>query len=288
MKKMVPGRGWAYFGLLLGLAGSTTGNVANTVLTQTDVPLALRVPFAVAWPVWTWVGIEVLTRTQWRRSWPHWIARLILMGPTTLVAAFVSYLHLHHVMLLAGEPGLAQAVGPLAVDGTLFGCTVALLVTRRKMNELDDQATKLTLAERVAAMRATALAVKDAALTGETQQADPAPAEVPAEDIVDAELVPVTNVPAVPVLPALPTQRGPVALRGSWDVAKAVQMILAGERDEAVATAVGVGAKMVQRTRRAVLVLKADPTAEIPAAWKVPAAAVQIIRQELVAQAVTQ
>lgn len=264
MNRMSPGRGWAYGGLLLGLIGSITGNVASTVLAVTDIPLQLRVPFAVGWPVWTWVGIEVLTRTQWRRHWTHWIARLILMGPTTLVAASVSYLHLNHIMGLAGEPGLAQIIGPLAIDGTLFGCTVALLVTRRTYGTEQDPGTRLTLAERVSALRATAIAVKDAATKDALE--DP---KVPDPQI------PITNVPVVP------RQRTSVSLRGSWDVAKVVRMVLEGHRDTDIAAAVGVGPKQVQRVRRAVGVLMADPAAQVPAAWKVPAAAVAIIRQEV-------
>ena len=257
---MAPGRGWAYFGLLLGLAGSTTGNVASTVLSATDVPLQLRVPFAVAWPVWTWVGIEVLTRTQWSRHWTHWIARLILMGPTTVVAAFVSYLHLSHVMLLAGEPSLARTLGPLAIDGTLFGCTVALLVTRRGTFERDTE--RRTLADRVSSLRSSVLAVKDAAVSG-------VPAiEGPAE------------VPEVPAQRSLRTSRTSV-LRGTWDPDKAVRMILDGDTNEDIAGTVGVGSKMIQRTRRAVLALQQVPPMDIPAEWKVPAEVQRIIREVL-------
>lgn len=290
-----PGRGWAYLGLLLGLAGSVAGNVANTILTDTRVTEWLRVPFAVAWPVWTWVGIEVLTRIEWRRHWSHWIARLILMGPTTLVAAFVSYLHLHHLMVLSGEPGLAQAVGPLAIDGTLFGCTVALLVTRAQERTAGQERTRRTLAQRVAEIKAGADAVVAAVKMPVRPVEDPDP---------DLELAPrISPVELGPERPALlpldqglldlqakadqerqkvPAQRPRTStLRGTWDVAKAVQLILDGEKDADVAATVGVGPKQIQRTRRAVQAFKVQgPHAHIPVDWKVPDAVVQVIREE--------
>lgn len=270
---MTPGRGWAYFGLLLGLAGSTTGNVASTVLAATDVPLQLRVPFAVAWPVWTWVGIEVLTRTQWSRHWTHWIARLILMGPTTVVAAFVSYLHLSHVMLLAGEPSLARTLGPLAIDGTLFGCTVALLVTRRGTFERDTD--RRTLADRVSSLRSSVLAVKDAAVSGTP---DAQPTKVP-------EVEGPAGVPKVPAQRSPGTPTRTPALRGTWDPDKAVRMILDGSTNEDIAGTVGVGSKMIQRTRRAVLALQQVPPMDIPVEWKVPAEVQRIIREVLAERA---
>lgn len=276
-----PGRGWAYFGLILGLAGSVAGNVANTVLTTSGVHLALRVPFAVTWPLLTWVAIEVLTRTVWSRSFSHVATRVFLTGPVALVAAFVSYLHLHHLMVLSGEPGLAQAVGPLAIDGTLFGCTVALLVTRAQERAAGQTAKRQTLAERVAATRALVDDVKYA-VTRPAPKVDPigaVPAPVLAEVPLGPEVLPVPVSPA-PKVPAPRSPRTPV-LRGTWDVAKAVQLILDGEKDQDVAATVGIGQKAIQRTRRALVAIRQDPQADIPPEWKVPAAVVQVIRQEL-------
>jgi hypothetical protein len=268
-RKMSPGRGWAYLGLVVGLAASVTGNVANTLLVTTQVHDGLRVPFAVLWPLLTYLAIEVLTRTQWRSGWAHVLTRAFLAGPVALVAAFVSYLHLHHLMILAGEPGLAQAVGPLAIDGTLFGCTVALLIT----SPARDIATeRRSLAERVAAARTAVTDIRDAVRVPVARGSDIGATTVPC--LSDAPMGP--EVPPVKI----PAQRVP-ALRGSWDVAKAVQMILNGSKDAVIADVVGISPKVIQRTRRAVTLLRSNPRAEVPAAWKVPPAVVEVIRREV-------
>lgn len=288
-RKLPPGHGWAYFGVVLGLIASVAGNVANTVLTVSAVPLQLRVPFAVAWPVFVYIGIEVLTRVEWERNWRHWIARLMLMGPMTLVAAFMSYLHLHHLMILSGEPGLAQAVGPIAVDGTLFGCTVALLVTRHVARGQDTE--RKSFAERVAAARQTITDVASAA-AGKTEEAPvlelkvptPAPSadQAPAKDDVDAELEKLLDEArpvSPPKSPAGPRSYTP---RGSWDVVKAVGLIQDGEMsDQAIADLVGTGVKSIQRARRAYRALHTDPRATVPTEWKVPGHVLDIIRREV-------
>lgn len=134
------GRKWAYAGVILGFSASVTANVASTALKVTDVPLALRIPFAIFWPLATYVAIEVLARIDWNTSWSHRAIRMVLWGPVGAVAAFVSYLHQHHLMVLAGEPGLAQGFGPIAVDCLLFGMTATLIVTRPKAATFDPYA----------------------------------------------------------------------------------------------------------------------------------------------------
>lgn len=282
-RKLPPGHGWAYFGVVLGLIASVAGNVANTVLTVSAVPLQLRVPFAVAWPVFVYIGIEVLTRVEWERNWRHWIARLMLMGPMTLVAAFMSYLHLHHLMILSGEPGLAQAVGPIAVDGTLFGCTVALLVTRHVARGQDTE--RKSFAERVAAARQTITDVASAAAgkTEETPAVEPTAApETPVKDDVDAELEKLLDEARPVSPPKSPAGPRSYAPRGSWDAVKAVALIQDGELgDQAIADLVGVGVKQIQRARRAYRALHADPRATVPGEWKVPGHVLDIIRREV-------
>lgn len=279
-RKLPPGHGWAYLGVLLGLVASVAGNVANTVLAESTVDLKLRIPFAVAWPVFVYIGIEVLTRVEWIQNWRHWIARLMLMGPMTLVAAFMSYLHLHHLMILSGEPGLAQAVGPLAIDGTLFGCTVALLVTRAGGRGIERE--RKSLAERIADARQTLTDAKDAA-TGKATEVpaiEPAP-EVPAQivkrtqDAIEDELQALIE----ETKPRSPRTRT-YTPRGSWDVRKAVDLIADGElSDQAIADLVGTGIKSVQRARRGYGFLRQNPTASVPSDWKVPAAVVDVIRE---------
>jgi hypothetical protein len=65
----------------------------------------------------------------------------------------------------------------------------------------------------------------------------------------------------------------------SWDVATAVRMMLEGERDTAIAGQPGMpSVKTLERVRRAVSAVRADPSAEIPESWKVTPAVVQVIR----------
>jgi hypothetical protein len=304
--KLPPGHGWAYLGVILGLGASVAGNVSNTVLTPSDVHLGLRIPFAVLWPIFLGIGIEVLTRIEWERNWRTWVARALLVGPVSALSAFMSYLHLHHLMILSGEPGLAQAVGPVAIDGTLFGCTVALMVTRGRARH-GAVTQRQTLVDRVAAMRTTLADLKDAATK------DPAPAlkvvpdpfPVPVSPAVEVQR-PVTSVPLVPgplgtalspVVPAwrvsdredwssapvsparVPVRRSPV---GSWDMKEAVRLVLEGVRsNQDIADQVGTGAKTVQRMRRAAVLLVSDPGAVVPAAWKVSPDVVDLIRTEV-------
>lgn len=286
--KLPAGHGWAYLGVVLGLTASIAGNIANTVLTTSAVPLELRVPFAVAWPVFLGIGIEVLTRTAWERNWKHWAARAILMGPMSLVSGFMSYLHLHHLMIMSGEPGLAQAIGPLAVDGTLFGCTVALLVTRVAAR-LDGQesAPRVTLAQRVAAARQGALDIT-AAAAGRTE----VPA-ISAEVVADrstAEQDPTVLVPAfqVPAVPAaeVPVSAVPVSPAGrtrtSVDYAKVTRLVLEHPKDQDVADLIGSSPKTPQRVRRAVRLM--DTTTDLAAianTVKLSPAAVRTINLEL-------
>lgn len=142
------GRRWAYAGVVLGFTASITANVANTVLSGHTVPLALRIPFAVVWPLFTYVAIEVIVRTNWSKSLTHTMIKLVLWVPVAGVGAYVSYLHQHHLMVMAGEPGMAQLFGPLAVDGMLFGMTARLIATRQRTSlaELTPELQELALA----------------------------------------------------------------------------------------------------------------------------------------------
>lgn len=130
MQTNTSGKRWARAGLIFGAALSVLGNVAHTVLATSPVSLWLRIPFAVVWPVALFVGIEVLVRVDWRRKMIDLLGRLLLVVPVSVVAAVVSYLHLHSLMILAAEDDFSALVGPLAIDGLMLGSTVALLAIR--------------------------------------------------------------------------------------------------------------------------------------------------------------
>jgi Protein of unknown function (DUF2637) len=162
------GRGWAYLGLVLGGAASIAGNVTHTVLTPAAtssgiiVPLELRVPFAVIAPVFLAVGIEVLTRVPWRRNWRHWVVRVAGVLPIAIAAAVVSFDHLHNLALLAGETKLVSIVLPVAIDGLMVMCAVALLLTVAGTSDTPGQSGR-TLAQRVRDVRTSVSDIRTAA-----------------------------------------------------------------------------------------------------------------------------
>lgn len=141
------GQRWARGGLAFGALFSIIGNVTHTVMSTSAMTLWIRVPLAVVWPVALFIAVEILVRVDWRARFIDWLGRVLLTVPVSIVAAIVSYLHLHHLMTLAGEPGSASILGPVAVDGLMLGSTVALLAIRARSlaEELPELEPVLTL-----------------------------------------------------------------------------------------------------------------------------------------------
>jgi hypothetical protein len=259
-------RRWAYTGIVVGGLASIAGNVTSTVLTESEVHLGFRIPWAVLWPVLVYIGIEVLTRTDWRKGPAHWAARLVLIGPVSMVAALVSYLHIHHLMRLSGEIGLAQAVGPLAIDGTLFGCTVVLLLTRAAAEKTEHLSAPATIVEAGVTAEGPTLAptieyaprpepvvvpeseeVRAYALADLLPAPVSAPPAIPGLDLGEPMKLPGWEAPAPPA-PAARKTRGP---RKDWDRDRARKLLLEGKTCPAVAAELGnnVDRKTVQRLR---------------------------------------
>lgn len=263
-------RGWAYIGVGLGFLASITANIASTVLKATEVPLQLRVPFAVFWPVATYVAIEVLVRTEWSASWSHRFVRLVLAGPVAVVAAFVSYLHQHHLMILAGEPGLAQGLGPIAVDSLLFGMTAVLILTR------PGSATPVVeAAPESESVKSVVEVIEDAA--GASQPIEPGidwQAEFEALDKV-TEDVPAPKPLPVPVSPAPRATRS----RVDYDVRRVAELVFAGATPgEIIASVPGLTRTPAYRLVKVGRILATDPSAAISPAEKVAAEHVEILR----------
>jgi hypothetical protein len=123
------GRRWARFTLLLALFISMAGNVTHTILAESEISLWLRVPPAALWPIFTFLGIEVLVRIIWQPTTTHKTARALVLFPA-IPAAIVSYEHLYSLLLLMGEEKFIAAIGPAAIDGAMIGMTIVLLTTR--------------------------------------------------------------------------------------------------------------------------------------------------------------
>lgn len=117
---------WARGGLIFGVTMSIAGNVANAVLTHSDIHVALRIPGAVGWPLALFVGIEVMVRNRHRRSALAYIGRGLLLS-VSVTTFITSFINLNGFMTKAGEPALAAVTGPLGIDGLMLGCTIMLL-----------------------------------------------------------------------------------------------------------------------------------------------------------------
>jgi hypothetical protein len=129
MKTIENGQTWARAGLIGGVIASIAGNVANACLTQTPVSVLLRIPMAVIWPVFLFVAVEVLVRNRGARGVLARVGQVALLT-VTVPTAITSFVNLHALMIKAGEPGIAQLTGPLAIDGLMLGCTIMMLATR--------------------------------------------------------------------------------------------------------------------------------------------------------------
>lgn len=123
------GSKWARSGLVFGVIASVAGNVSNACLTDSQASIILRVPLAVVWPVALFIGVEVLVRNRAVRGLLARIGQLALLS-VTVPTAITSFVNLHALMIKAGEPGMAQLTGPLAIDGLMLGCTVMMLAAR--------------------------------------------------------------------------------------------------------------------------------------------------------------
>lgn len=124
------GRKWARFWLVVALLVSTIANVTHAVLADSEITLWLRVPGAMIWPIFTFAGIEILVRMIWERRASHSVTRWVLIS-AAVPAAITSYEHQYSLLGMMGETQLIQFIGPIAVDGFMIGCTMALLFTRK-------------------------------------------------------------------------------------------------------------------------------------------------------------
>lgn len=122
------GVGWARFGFWLGLGVSIAANVLHAL--QPAAPAAAVVGSAV-WPVLLLIAVEVLSRVDWGEHRGQRIAGLTGAGVVAVVAAIASYQHMRGLLLGWGEPPFLAAIEPIAVDGLMVLCGMALLVAGR-------------------------------------------------------------------------------------------------------------------------------------------------------------
>lgn len=254
MQDNTSGRRWSRFALGFGAVMSILGNETHTVLTPGHLNIVIRTALAIVWPVALFVAVEVLVRVNWRAQFIDYAGRVIMMIPVTIVAAVVSYQHLHALMRLAGEDSVSALIGPVAIDGLMVGGTVALL-----------------------AIRAASLVESEPAPVqheiGISQPMDP--------DFRawDEELELATPLSPAPVSPAPITEPRARAPRATWDARHVCELAVAGAHKSVAHREAGIGESTFTRYDRAARLLKTDPRAEVPATYKVPSEHVAILRE---------
>ena len=119
------GRLWARAGFWFGIFTSISGNVAHSYINPN--PHLGAVLSSAFWPLALLISLEVIARVSWPRG--RWWAATRYGGLTTVavIAAIVSYLHMSALLRFYGEDPLTSVIGPLAPDGLLVVCSVALL-----------------------------------------------------------------------------------------------------------------------------------------------------------------
>jgi hypothetical protein len=265
------GRRWARFALIFGAAMSVLGNETHTFLTLGAVNLPIRIVLAFIWPTALFVAVEVLVRVNWRNRFIDYAGRAVMMIPVSMVAAVVSYQHLHALMLQGGEDSFSAAIGPLAIDGLMIGGTVALLAIR------------------AASLVAVALEPIDApeldealdrwvnqhgAMRNELEEHSEADwsraAEVELGQAMLADEI-------APVSPA-PLERAPRAPRATWNAAEVCELAVREVKAGEASAQTGIGQSTYGRYLKVARILKADPRASVEGE-KVPSAHVAIMRE---------
>lgn len=117
--------------LIFTLVISVIANITETTLAVSEISLWLRVPGAAVWPILAFRAIEILVRMLWERRFSHYLTRSLILIPG-IPAIIVSYEHQRALLIAMGETGVVPFIGPIAIDGLMIGCTLALLVTRQR------------------------------------------------------------------------------------------------------------------------------------------------------------
>lgn len=234
------GKGWARFALIFGAAASILGNETHTVLTPGPLDLIIRMVFAAFWPAALFIAVEVLVRVPWRKKFLDFAGRALMLIPVGIVAAVVSYQHIHSLMIMGAEDPVSSTIGPLAIDGLMIGGTVALLVIRAlsTVEPVTDIAPAIERLERLA----------DEHTSGDWDRA--------AEIELGQQMIEIA-----PTSPAAP--RAP---RSGWDARKLAELIVDGAKDAQIKDATGASPTTAGRFRKVAKALQSDPRAAIDSA----------------------
>jgi hypothetical protein len=257
------GRRWARGFLVLALIVSVVGNVAHTVLADSEISLWLRVPGAVVWPMFTFGAVEILVRVIWEKRAPHVFARLFLLA-VSIPAAITSYEHLFQLLKMSGESMWIAVIGPAAIDGMMIGCTMVLLFTRN-VPTVETTPVNLDAAEE-----------RLERLVAEQTFAD----EVRlAQEMSIEEVSPLPELSAAPLAPPIPRVASKRATRSQWDARRVAELAVDGAKARIISETLKVPPATAARFAKVARILKADPRATIDPSEKVHPDHVAIMRE---------
>lgn len=124
------GRLVAWCALLLGGCMSIAANALHVVqvigpsMGGASVPQIVGAAF---WPVALILAVEVIARVSWPAGLGYRVIRWGGVGAVAVVAAIVSYRHMHGLLLHWGEDPVTALLGPIGVDGLVSIGAVALM-----------------------------------------------------------------------------------------------------------------------------------------------------------------
>lgn len=123
--KPTSGRVWATLGFIVGVIASVSANVAHSYVKGS--PPKGAIVAAAFWPMALLISLEVISRITWPTGVMWWLTRYAGLTTVAVIAAIVSYRHMAGLLTSYGEDGFSASIGPLAVDGLMVVCSVALL-----------------------------------------------------------------------------------------------------------------------------------------------------------------
>lgn len=111
--------------LISGIAASLAGNLQAINLGDAQPGIGGYIS-ATLWPLFLFGAIEVMLHTPWIKSWRDALTKWAGLGGVAMVALWVSYWHLAHVLTAYGYDTVSSHAGPLAIDLTMAMATMAL------------------------------------------------------------------------------------------------------------------------------------------------------------------
>lgn len=215
----------------------------------------------------------------------------IVAAGVALSAFAASAQHIYHVTEAAGNPSIVAALHPAGIDGLIYiGIRAMQRGNKRAGGFAIAYGAAYSLAFNAAsyggfvmpvwalaacmplAMFAAFLIVHGGHKVVQAAETITETVEVIREVVKERELLPILDAclvlptPAPVRIPSIPVQRAalpaPVATTSgrvaTWDVEKAVAMVLDGKTNNEIAEVLGVNYKSIQKTARCVQMLKAD------------------------------